>query len=83
MKMKLIKRGESADVLLIGRLDVNSAPEVEKALLVRAVHTADGHSAPPSSGQSARQPVRPQNVVTSYPGSFAAGPSGPKPVRCA
>ena len=33
MKMKLIKRGEEADVLLIGRLDVNSAPEVEKALL--------------------------------------------------
>ena len=33
MKMKLIKHGASADVLLDGRLDVQSAPEVEKLLL--------------------------------------------------
>ena len=33
MKMKLVNRGDSADVLLIGRLDVNAAPDVEKALL--------------------------------------------------
>ena len=33
MKMKLVNRGESADVLLIGRLDVLAAPEAEKALL--------------------------------------------------
>lgn len=33
MKMKLVNRGDSADVLLIGRLDVLAAPEVEKALL--------------------------------------------------
>ncbi|MBR3395980.1 MAG: STAS domain-containing protein [Firmicutes bacterium] len=33
MKMKLVNRGDSADVLLIGRLDVLAAPEAEKALL--------------------------------------------------
>ena len=33
MKMKLVNRGDSADVLLIGRLDVIAAPDVEKALL--------------------------------------------------
>ncbi len=33
MKMKLIKHGDSADVLLDGRLDAQSAPEVEKLLL--------------------------------------------------
>ena len=33
MKMKLIKRGDPADVQLIGRLDVLAAPEAEKALL--------------------------------------------------
>ena len=33
MKMKLIKRGASAEVLLDGRLDAQSAPDVEKALL--------------------------------------------------
>ena len=33
MKMKLVNRGDSADVLLIGKLDVVAAPDVEKALL--------------------------------------------------
>ena len=33
MKMKLIKHGASADVLLDGRLDGQSAPDVEKQLL--------------------------------------------------
>ena len=33
MKMKLVNRGDSADVLLIGTLDVIAAPDVEKALL--------------------------------------------------
>ena len=33
MKMKLIKHGDSADVRLDGRLDAQSAPEVEKLLL--------------------------------------------------
>ena len=33
LKMKLIKHGDSADVLLDGRLDAQSAPEVEKLLL--------------------------------------------------
>jgi len=33
MKMKLIKRGADAEVLLDGRLDAQSAPDVEKALL--------------------------------------------------
>ena len=33
MKMKLIKRGAGAEVLLDGRLDAQSAPDVEKALL--------------------------------------------------
>ena len=33
MKMKLVNRGDSADVLLIGRLDVLAAPDAEKALL--------------------------------------------------
>ena len=33
MKMKLIKHGDSADVQLIGRLDVLAAPEAEKALM--------------------------------------------------
>ena len=33
MQLKLVNRGESAEVLMIGRLDVNSAPEVERNLL--------------------------------------------------
>ena len=33
IKMKLIKHGDSADVLLDGRLDAQSAPDAEKALL--------------------------------------------------
>ena len=33
MKMKLIKHGANADVLLDGRLDVQTAPDVEKQLL--------------------------------------------------
>ena len=33
MKMKLINRGDAADVQLIGRLDVNAAPDAEKALV--------------------------------------------------
>ena len=33
VKMKLIKRGENAEVRLDGRLDAQNAPEVEKALL--------------------------------------------------
>ena len=36
MKMKLINRGDAADVQLIGRLDVNSAPDAERALLEAA-----------------------------------------------
>jgi len=36
MKMKLVNRGESADILLIGKLDVNAAAEAEKALLEAA-----------------------------------------------
>lgn len=33
MQLKLVNRGESAEVLMIGRMDVNAAPEVEKNLL--------------------------------------------------
>ena len=33
MQLKLVNRGESAEVLMIGRLDVNSASEVERNLL--------------------------------------------------
>lgn len=33
MQLKLVNRGESAEVLMIGRLDVNAAQEVEKNLL--------------------------------------------------
>ena len=33
MKMKLIKHGDSAEVLLDGRLDALSAPDAEKVLL--------------------------------------------------
>lgn len=33
MKMKLINRGDSADIQLIGRLDVNAAPDAERAML--------------------------------------------------
>lgn len=33
MQLKMVNRGESAEVLMIGRLDVNSAPEVERNLL--------------------------------------------------
>lgn len=33
MKMKLVKRGDSADIQLIGRLDVNAAPDAERAML--------------------------------------------------
>lgn len=33
MQLKLINRGESAEILMIGRLDVNAAQEVEKNLL--------------------------------------------------
>ena len=33
MQLKLVNRGESAEVLMIGRLDVNAAPEVERNLL--------------------------------------------------
>ena len=33
MKMKLVNRGDSADVQLIGRLDVLAAAEAEKAML--------------------------------------------------
>ena len=36
MKMKRINRGDTADVQLIGRLDVNAAAEAEKALLETA-----------------------------------------------
>ena len=36
MKMKLVNRGDSADILLIGKLDVNAAAEAEKALLEAA-----------------------------------------------
>ena len=32
MQMKLVNRGDSADILMIGRLDVNAAAEAEKAL---------------------------------------------------
>ena len=38
MKMKRINRGDTADVQLIGRLDVNAAAEAEKALLDTADH---------------------------------------------
>lgn len=31
--MKLINRGDSADIQLIGRLDVNAAPDAERAML--------------------------------------------------
>ena len=33
MQLKMVNRGESAEVLMIGRLDVNAAPEVERNLL--------------------------------------------------
>lgn len=33
MQMKLVNRGDSADILMIGRLDVSAAGEAEKALL--------------------------------------------------
>lgn len=33
MQLKMVNRGESAEVLMIGRLDVNSASEVERNLL--------------------------------------------------
>ena len=33
MKMKLVNRGDSADIQLIGRLDVNAAPAAERAML--------------------------------------------------
>ena len=33
MNMKIVNKGDAADVLLIGRLDVIAAPEVEKALI--------------------------------------------------
>lgn len=33
MKMKLVNRGDSADIQLIGRLDVNAAPDAERAML--------------------------------------------------
>ena len=33
MKMKLVKHGDSADLLLDGRLDAQSAPDAEKVLL--------------------------------------------------
>ena len=36
MKMKLVNRGDSADILLIGKLDVAAAPDAEKALLEAA-----------------------------------------------
>ena len=36
MQMKLVNRGNSADILLIGRLDVNAAEQAEKALLSAA-----------------------------------------------
>ena len=32
MQMKLVNRGDSADILMIGRLDVNAAADAEKAL---------------------------------------------------
>ncbi|MBR4194912.1 MAG: STAS domain-containing protein [Oscillospiraceae bacterium] len=31
--MKLVNRGDSADIQLIGRLDVNAAPDAERAML--------------------------------------------------
>ena len=33
MKMKLINHGDSADIQLIGRLDVMAAPDAERAML--------------------------------------------------
>lgn len=33
MKMKLVNRGDSADIQLIGRLDVNAAPDAERVML--------------------------------------------------
>ena len=36
MQLKLVNRGESAEVLMIGRLDVNAAQEVEKAKRAKA-----------------------------------------------
>ena len=33
MQLKMVNRGESAEVLMIGRLDVKAAPEVERNLL--------------------------------------------------
>ena len=33
MQMKLVNRGDAADILLIGRLDVAAAEQAEKALL--------------------------------------------------
>ena len=33
MKMKLVNRGDSADIQLIGRLDVLAAPDAERAML--------------------------------------------------
>jgi anti-sigma B factor antagonist len=33
MNMKLVKHGDSADVLFEGRMDATSAPQAEKALL--------------------------------------------------
>ena len=36
MRMKLVNRGNSADILLIGRLDVNAAEQAEQALLSAA-----------------------------------------------
>ena len=36
MQMKLVNRGNSADILLIGRLDVNAAEQTEQALLSAA-----------------------------------------------
>lgn len=36
MQLKLINRGETAEILMFGRLDVNAAPDVEKNLLLAA-----------------------------------------------
>ncbi len=33
MKLKLYSNGDTAEIMLIGRLDSNTAPEVEKALV--------------------------------------------------
>jgi len=41
MQLKLVNRGESAEVLMIGRLDVNAAQEVEKNLLSAAERFRD------------------------------------------